>query len=105
MQEPGWAKWLRFGILLLATAAFLWDGGFPDILTALLWGPFLLYLLFIRGEVATVVVGTLLVTVAAYAYMWATTGDASTLALNILWLPFIGYPLVLITGLARRRRR
>jgi hypothetical protein len=100
-----------FGIVAIAAVSGIKFGGdwgdLPGyaLFAAVLWGPFLLYVLGVRTQIGTVAIGAILVGVAGYAFIRATTGEHSTSGLQILWLPLIGYPLVLVAALIDRWSR
>jgi len=75
------------------------------VFTLILWGPFFLYLLAIRGATLTIWIGGALLLLGLYAYARALTGEDSTSGLQVLWLPLIGYPLVVIAGFIDRLSR
>ena len=65
-------------------------------LAALLLAPGILYAALVRTNVVMVVAGGGLVVLQTWSVWAATTGTASTAGLAILWIPFLGVPLVLV---------
>ena len=71
------------------------------IMAGTLVGPFVIYYFVCRSTEFSLLIGVALVAVAIFALVALKInldGGSSTAALSILWIPFIGYPLVCVAG-------
>jgi hypothetical protein len=59
-------------------------------------GPYVIYYFGITAKELSVVIGAVLIGLTIWAVYAAFTSPSSTGGLKILWVPFIGYPLVLV---------
>ena len=72
------------------------------VLGLVLWGPFLLYYAAIRSRPGTFIVGLGLLLITAWAFWLAWTDDNSTAGANLMWIPFVNYPMVAAAWAAER---
>ena len=66
---------------------------------AMIFSPFPLYFLGIRTITFTVLLGGLLLAITVWVAAAMMTSTSSTAGLMVLWIPFLGYPLVAVGGL------
>ena len=112
-MEPGPWRWTKLSIGLLFPAALMLLGAIQGFRVAIedqdwilglfvlpmdAWvvGPFFMYYWLIKTPEVGLFVGALLVLGTLWAIYGMFTSNSSTAALIIWWIPFFGYPLVLI---------
>jgi hypothetical protein len=66
--------------------------------TAMIFSPFLFYLLVVRTSTFALVIGGMLVAISSWTLIGLMTSTSSTAGLIVLWIPHLGYPIVAVGG-------